>query len=127
MLPNSQSCGSGYVRYLCFWASWIRIRIILSSSKKSKKTLIPTKTITTWHKGEKYRQTGKEYHLFSPSWIFVLYFSITMKTIFRGKSMIVSFFPKLPIIYETMLLFGHFFTFLLFIFSFFLSFFCQHL
>ncbi len=46
---NYQCCGSGSV---CFWASWIRIqihksevwiriRILLSSSKKSKKTLVP--------------------------------------------------------------------------------------
>ncbi len=33
---------SGSTRSTCFWASWIRIRILLSFSKNSKKTLIST-------------------------------------------------------------------------------------
>ncbi len=35
-----QCCGSGSVGSICFWAS--RIRILLSSSKNRKKTLVPT-------------------------------------------------------------------------------------
>jgi hypothetical protein len=39
-----QCCGSGsgFVGSVCFWASWIRIRILLSSSKNCVKSLIPT-------------------------------------------------------------------------------------
>jgi hypothetical protein len=34
-----QCSGSGSTRSTCFWASWIRIRILLSSCKNSKKNL----------------------------------------------------------------------------------------
>ncbi len=34
-----QCCGSDSLGSICFWASWIRIRILLSSSKNSKKNI----------------------------------------------------------------------------------------
>ncbi len=39
-LGANQCCGSGSTGSTCFWASWIRIRILLSLSKYSKETLL---------------------------------------------------------------------------------------
>jgi hypothetical protein len=78
----------------------------------------------------KKRQRGKEHHIFSPSWIFVLFLAWHL---LRGKNMILffrlsSFFPKFPIILWSIVLalsFSHFsiiFPCLLFL----ILFFCQH-
>jgi hypothetical protein len=46
--PARQCCGSGSVGSVCFWASWIRI--LLSSSKNSKKNLDSYCFVTSfWH------------------------------------------------------------------------------
>jgi hypothetical protein len=67
-------------------------------------TVSESSTIIAWLKGGKIKTQGEKFHIFSPSWIFVL-FSLTIKIIFghREKNTILcpllpAFFPKFPII-----------------------------
>jgi hypothetical protein len=46
-------------------------------------TVCESRTIIAWPKGEKLRHRGKKYHIFSPSWFFVLFLAFFKEKIYK--------------------------------------------